>query len=142
MTEEMVKCSRCPNKLATNAFLRKRNLQYLKTCHPCTAKQHSFRQSKREEKEDSEESLEEGGTQAPSKRKGPKARDGSEVRMSLSWADFIALVAKHKLDAFELDAEIDLADSELLGGDRDAENQEIARDIANKIWKTIGYRFV
>ena len=66
----------------------------------------------------------------------PKPRDGSDVRMSLSWADFISLVAKHKSDAFQLDAEIDLADLELLGGNPDAENHEITRDIANKIWKT------
>ena len=134
-----MKCSRCPNMLAPNAFPRKRNLQYLKTCHPCTVRQHSFRQSNHEEKKAQEESFEEGGSQTPSKRRGPQAHDGSEVRMSLSWGDFIALVAKHKSDTFELDAEIDLADSELLGNDRDAENQEIARDIANKIWKTIGY---
>ena len=62
--------------------------------------------------------------------------------LTLSWADFISLVAKHKSDAFELDAEIDLADLELLGGNPDAENHEITRDIANKIWKTIGYQFV
>lgn len=75
----------------------------------------------------------------PPKRKGPKACNGSEVRMSLSWVDFIALVAKHKSDAFELDAEIDLADSELLEGDQDTRNQEIAQNIANKIWQTTGY---
>jgi hypothetical protein len=139
----MVKCSHCPNILAPNVFPRKRNLQYLKTCHPCTVKQHSFRQSKHEKaQEEDSESFEEGSSQTPSKRKGPEARDGSEVRMSLSWADFMALVAKHKSDTFEVDAEIDLSNSELLGGDRDAENQVIARDIANKIWKTIGYRFV
>ena len=139
----MVKCSRCPNMLPPNSFPRKRNLQYLKTCHPCTVRQHSFRLSKREEKtQEDSESFEEGGSQTPSKRKGPKARDGSEVRMNLSWADFMALVAKLESDAFEVDAEIDLENSELLGGDRDAENQEIAPDIANKIWKTNGYQFM
>ena len=129
--------------LPPNAFPRKRNLQYLKTCHPCTVGQNSFRKNKREEKEKSFDEWIPQTLAPPSpKKKGPKPRDGSEVHMSLSWADFISLVAKHKLDAFQLDAEIDLADSELLGGNPDAENHEITRDIANKIWKTIGYRFV
>ncbi|KDR65815.1 hypothetical protein GALMADRAFT_81451 [Galerina marginata CBS 339.88] len=60
--------------------------------------------------------------------------------MSLSWTDFIGLVTKHKSDAFELDAEINL--EELLEDIRVTEHQKIAREIANVLWNATGYRFI
>jgi len=133
----MVKCSRCSLRQLQEAFPRKRNLEHLKTCHDCTVSLNASRQGKRAEKRES--SFGEEGSGTSPKRKGLEARDGTEVRMRLSWTDFISLVAQHKSDAFELDAEIDLTG---LGGERDIGNQEIAKEIADGIWKATDYRFM
>jgi hypothetical protein len=133
--EEIVKCSRCPIRQPRNAFPRKRNLEPLQTCHDCTKKRNSERQTKREEKESIEGSIISQKSNNPDVHGG-----GTEMRLSLSWTDFIGLIAKHKADAFELDAELNL--SELLDGVQDPDNQDTVRKIAEKIWRTTDYRFM
>jgi len=63
------------------------------------------------------------------------------LRAHLSWSEFIDLVTKHKDDAFELDAEIDLMDLCELEGCSSG-SSDIAKRIAEETWKATCYRFM
>ena len=54
---------------------------------------------------------------------------------------YIGLVSKHKDDAFELDAEVNLTDLRE-GFAQASENSNIARRISEEIWKATCYRFM
>jgi hypothetical protein len=109
----------------------------MQTCHSCAKKLAERRVEKRTEREPSNvpDSPSKGGN-----RKGPQPR-GTVLRACLSWSEFIGLVSKHKDDAFELDAEVDLKDlskSECCASG----NSDIARRIAEETWKATCYRFM
>ena len=74
-----------------------------------------------------------------SPRKGPKPR-AAELRMQLAWGEFLGLVGSHKSVAFELDAEIKLGDLPKCA--RTDDTGEIAKTIAEEVWKASGYQFM
>ena len=72
-------------------------------------------------------------------RKGPKPR-AAELHTQLEWDEFLGLVGSHKSVAFELDAEIKLGD--FAPCTRTGDTGEIAKAIAEEVWKAAGYRFM
>ena len=107
----------------------------MQTCHSCTKRLAERRVEKCAEREPSNvlDSPSKGGN-----RKGPEPR-GTVLRAHLSWNDFIGLISQHKDDAFELDAELDLMD---LSKDCAAKNSDVAKKVAEEIWKATSYRFM
>ena len=105
-TGDLVKCTRCPTRLAQEAFPCQRNLKYLKTCVTCTQNLAISRESQHQRRQDLPPlSPQQIRQMISSPRKGPEAC-GTETRMQLEWNTFIGLVATHKTVAFELDAEV------------------------------------
>ena len=135
---DLVKCARCPTRLAQEAFPRQRNLKYLKTCVTCTQNLAISRESQRQRRQDLLPPQQIPQTSS-SPRKGPEAR-GTETRMRLEWNAFIELVATHKTVAFELDAEVILhgLQTEITS----FTSKEIANEIASKVWNATEYRFM
>jgi hypothetical protein len=74
-------------------------------------------------------------------RKGPKPR-AAELRTQLAWEEFLGLVGSHKSVAFELDAEIKLGDFPPAHNAQTGDTGEIAKAIAEEVWKASGYRFM
>jgi hypothetical protein len=60
--------------------------------------------------------------------------------MQLVWEEFLGLVGSHKSVAFELDAELKLGDFPKCA--RTGDTGEIAKAIAEEVWKASGYRFM
>ena len=139
-TGDLVKCTRCPTRLAQEAFPRQRNLKYLKTCVTCTQNLAISRESQRQRRQDlPPPSPQQIRQTSSSPRKGPEAR-GTETRMQLEWNTFIGLVATHKTVAFELDAEVILhgLQTEITS----FTSKEVANEIASKVWNATEYRFM
>ena len=141
---ELVKCSRCTIKQVQDAFPRARNLKYLKTCDACTLKVSRSRQKKCDE-HTPEMSLGEESSSSTSTlmRKGPKPW-AAELCTQLTWEEFLGLVGSHKslAVAFELDAEIKLGDFPHCSWTSDSDTGEIAKAIADEVWKAAGYWFM
>jgi hypothetical protein len=135
----LVKCSRCTIKQVQDAFPRARNLAFLKTCDACTLKLSRSRQKARDEHTEMSPDEESSSSTSTLLRKGPKPR-AAELRTQLEWEEFLGLVGSHKSVAFELDAEIKLGDFACCT--RTSDTGEIAKAIAEEVWKTAGYRFM
>jgi hypothetical protein len=131
---DLIKCQRCSFRGAQHDFPRKPNLQYLKTCGPCTKKRNEEAEKKRLDKE----------KENPEK---PKRRIlGKDKSIggppTLTWQDFISLLTRHKEVAFELHAVVILNDeASSAPGRSDDQSHNLAMYLAKVVWNTTGFRF-
>ena len=91
---DILKCSRCSVRQPRQEFPRKKNLEYMQTCHSCAKKlaERRVQVEKRPEREPG------NVLDSPSRGrngKGPQPRE-NVLRARLSWSEFIDLVTKHK----------------------------------------------
>ena len=66
----------------------------------------------------------------------------TKLHTQLGWEEFLGLVGSHKSVAFELDAEIKLVGDFACCTQTARNTGEIAKAIAEEVWKVAGYRFM
>lgn len=129
---DLIKCTCCKFRGPQTDFpCCGDNLQYIKTCQPCTEKKNALAADKKRQKtgEDSEE--------PQCKRPRPLGKDTSSCGPpTLDWEVFTSLLANNKDSAFELHALVLLGDK--VSGDNGI---VLASLLAREIWHITGYRF-
>ena len=132
---DLIKCQRCRFRGLQTEFLRKANLQYLKTCALCTQKRNQAAEKKRQKHSEKEN--------VDMETRCPLGKDKSASGPpTLAWAEFIPLLKKYKESAFELHAAVVL-DYETLDIPEQSEDHchILAQRLAKAVWNATGFRF-
>jgi hypothetical protein len=122
-----IKCQRCAFRGEQAEFPRKPNLQYYKTCGPCTTKKAEKRQAK-------------DGDRSKRRAAGKDRTPGGIP--TLVWSAFISTIEENKDSAFELHAIVTL-ESDETAPKAPLENSAhgLAKNIAKEAWDATGFRF-
>ena len=132
---DLIKCQRCSFRGLQAEYPRKANLQYLKTCAPCTQKRNEAAEKKRREHGEKE------NTDIATRR--PLGKDkSSSGPPTLAWTEFISLLEKYKESAFELHTIIVLDYETLDMPDQSKDRCHVlAQHLAKAVWNATGFQF-